>query len=213
MEKLGDSKIALIGGTGKAGSPVLNQLLRTGYTVKMLVRNPDKVKFTDNRLDIVQGDAREISSIQTLLLGCHTVISTLGQPKGEQPIFNKSTSNILSTMKELDIKRYILITGMGVDAYGDSKSFKDKFKTIVLRSMFPAILSDKQREYETLLKSDIQWTLVRLPLIVEGYSTGNIKVDMKHTPGSKIDSLDLAEFLVNQIIDTKNICKAPFISN
>jgi hypothetical protein len=116
-------------------------------------------------------------------------------------------------MKEKGIKRYVLVTGMGVNVSGDKKSFGDKLKSKLMKMMFPAIMSDKQKEYEILSKSSLDWTLVRLPLIVEKPSTDSIKIHLEQPQGKEISSEDLAEFLINQITDTENIRKTPFIAN
>ncbi|MDR0232730.1 MAG: SDR family oxidoreductase [Dysgonamonadaceae bacterium] len=210
-QKLG--KIAVIGGTGKAGCPLVKQILKRGYSIRMLVRNPEKVTVKDENVEIIKGDARNLESIQALLEGCDAVLSTLGQPKGESPIFSTATSHVLNTMKEKEIKRYILVTGMGINVPGDKKGFKDKLMSKIMKMMFPAIILDKQKEYEILSKSNLDWTLVRLPLIVEEPSTGNIKIHNEHVPGKKISSEDLADFLTNQITATGNIRKTPFIAN
>lgn len=206
-------KIAIIGGTGRAGRSLVNQVLKNGYSIRMLVRNPEKLSLNDDKVEVIKGDARSIESIQSLLEGCDVVLSTLGQPKGETPIFSTATSNILNTMKAKGIKRYVLVTGMGVNVPGDKKSFNSKLVSRMMKMMFPAIMSDKQKEYELLSKSDREWTLVRLPLIQEGDSMGNIKVKLECSPGKKISSADLADFLIDQITDTKYIKKAPIVAN
>ena len=206
-------KIAVIGGTGKAGRPLVKQILKKGHSVRMLVRNPEKVTIMDERLEIIKGDARNPESIQTLLEGCDAVLSTLGQPKGEKPIFSTATSHILNAMTEKEIKRYVLVTGMGVNVSGDKKGFKDKLMSKMMKMMFPAIISDRQKESEILSKNNMDWTLVRLPLIVEELSRGSIKIHTEHVPGKKITSEDLADFLFNQISDTEYIRKTLFIAN
>ena len=213
MSEIKLGKIAIIGGTGKAGRSLVNQIVKKEYPLRILVRNPEKLKISGKQIEVIKGDARSIESIQTLLEGCDAVLSTLGQPNGEAPVFSTATSNILSTMKEKGIKRYVLVTGIGVNVPGDKKGLKGKLTSKMMKWMSPAIMSDKQKEYEILTKSDREWTLVRLPLIVEGPSIGDVKVNLEHSLGTKISSMDLADFLINQIADTKNVRKAPFISN
>ena len=42
-------KIAIIGGTGKAGRYIASKALEKGYHVRMLVRDPEKLVFRDSR--------------------------------------------------------------------------------------------------------------------------------------------------------------------
>ena len=41
-----------------------------------------------------------------------------------------------------------------------------------MRCIFSKMMIDKQKELEILMKSDLDWTLVRLPLVKEGLPVG-----------------------------------------
>ena len=45
MEKY--NKIAVIGGTGKAGKYLVKQLVNQGFKIKVLLRNPDKLELSN----------------------------------------------------------------------------------------------------------------------------------------------------------------------
>lgn len=206
-------KIAVIGGTGKAGKFLVKQLLDKDYYIRLLLRNPDKFQLSNHLVEIVKGDARDYSSIQALLEGCNVVISTLGQPKGESPIFSQATRNIIAAMKVLKIQRYILVTGLGLNTPYDKKSFRTRLLSKFLKLSFPAIIADIQKEYKVLTESNIDRTLARLPWIEQSASVGNIKVSLEDSPGKKISTSDLANFLISQLSESKYIKQAPFIAN
>jgi putative NADH-flavin reductase len=206
-------KIAVIGGTGKSGKYLVKELLDNGFTIKLLHRNPENITFHSPSVEIVKGDARNYESIRKLLGGCQAVISTLGQPKGETSIFSQATKNVICAMKDFGIKRYILTTGLNVDTSSDQKSPNSKFATDWMKSNFPETTSDKQLEYNTLSASNIDWTLVRLPLIEQTDEQRKISVSLEDCPGDKISATDLAHFLIMQLSDETYIQKSPFISN
>jgi len=91
-------KIAVIGGTGKAGKYLLNQLVRHGLKIKALVRNPQKLE-ENNLIEKVIGDVRNYESVYNLIDGCNVVVSTLGQSKGEDPVFSLAAKNIVKQWK------------------------------------------------------------------------------------------------------------------
>lgn len=208
-----NKRIAVVGGNGKAGRFVVQKALEKGYAVRMLVRNPQRVTVSDERVEVTKGNAEDISSIQALLEGCDAVINTLGQPNKATPIYSKVTSHILATMKELGIQRYITVTGGSLNAPGDRKSLINKIGAWLFRRLYTDMIADKEKELRILLKSDADWTLVRLPFVIEKPAVGKIKVNLHDMPGMKMTNLDIANFLVNQISDTKYIRKYPFISN
>ncbi len=207
------NKIAIIGGTGKAGRYVVEKALEAGYQVRVLTRNPKQFTAFDKHIEIIKGDARDIKVIRTLLEGCHTVISALGKPKRESFIFSDATQNILTTMKELHIQRYIVVSGGSVDVPGDNKSFFNKVGANMFRILFPNMMKDKYKELDLLLKSNLDWTFVRLPFVVEGVATSKIKESLTDMPGMKIYNGDIADFLIRQISSPLYVRKCPFIAN
>jgi len=206
-------KVAIIGGSGKAGRFLVKQILEAGYQMRLLLRNPEKFTLSDERIEVLKGDARDFPSIKALLQGCDAVLSTLGQPKGEAPIISMVTGHVLTAMRELGIRRYILTRGASVDAPGDHKDFYTKLPTKLIQWTFPAYWADWQKELALLMKSEVEWTLVRLPIIVEESVSGDAKVNLERLPGKKINGTDLANFLVIQLADKQYLRKAPFIAN
>jgi putative NADH-flavin reductase len=206
-------KIAVIGGTGKSGKYLVQRLLGQAFPIKVLVRNPDTCQIRNPLLEIVQGDARNAEAVRSVIEGCQAVISTLGQPKGEEPIFSQATTNVILSMKEFGINRYILITGLNVDTALDKKSPKTAFATEWMKNNYPHTTADKQRELELLSESDIDWTLVRLPLIKLTDRKSEWKASLEDCLGEKISATDLADFLIGQLSEEAYIKKAPFIAN
>ena len=205
--------IAVIGGTGKAGTILINRLLEKKYRVKALVRNPEKLKTEDSLLELVQGDVRNYESVYELVKDCKVVISTLGQSKGDDPVFCLAANNIIKAMNELNIKRYIMLTGLSIDVAGDKKSFRRKTLSKMMKLSFPKVIADKQKEYEILAQSNLDWTVVRIPLLELAESKGQIKASLADCPGGIIFAVDLADFLINQILDCQYIRCAPFIAD
>ncbi|MFD0794465.1 NAD(P)-dependent oxidoreductase [Mucilaginibacter litoreus] len=206
-------QVALIGGTGKAGKYLLKQLLSVGYKVKLLHRKPDKVTINHPLLKIVKGNARNYHNLSDLFTGCHAVLSCLGQPLGESSIFSDATLNILKAMEANAISRYICIAGLNVDTPFDRKGHAATFGTKWMYENYPVTTTDRQREYELLSASDTDWTMVRLPLIIQTDETSVINVDLTDCPGNEISATSLALFIIEQLKSRKFIKKAPFIAN
>lgn len=64
-----------------------------------------------------------------------------------------------------------------------------------------------------LSASNLDWTLVRLPRILQTDDRSEILVSLEDCPGEGISAANLAEFLIGQVEDRKFIGKAPFISD
>jgi putative NADH-flavin reductase len=206
-------KIAVIGGSGKAGQYLINELINRGFEISALLRNPEKLVIENPLLTKIKGDVRNYSDVLNLLGGCDALVSALGQPKKEPPVFSEATRNILKAMSERTINRYIAITGLTIDTPADRKSGKTKMLSWLMRTSFPAIINDKQLEYSLLTQSDLDWTLCRLPMIELTGPAGDVKVSLFDCPGKKISAADLALFVVDQLISTEYLKQAPFLAN
>ena len=211
MEK--QHKIAVIGGTGKTGTVLVNQLIREGYQVRLLVRNTEFEQKDTHSIEKVHGDAGDYPTILELIRGCDAVISTIGQRKGERLIHSLASTNIIEAMKALGIRRYIVITGLTLNTAFDKKGFKTRLLSKMMRMSFPDIIADKEREYAIVSESGLDWTVVRLPRILPAGSLGDVRTSLTDCPGSRISTKNLVTFLIGQLSDDSFIRKAPFAAN
>ena len=72
----------------------------------------------------------------------------------------------------------------------------------------------KQREYQVLTASGLDWTAVRATRVVEGPRTRRTKVGTDAgTVGMRVTRGDLADFLTTLASDRAYLRQAPFISS
>ena len=213
MKKI--KRIAVIGGTGKSGKYLIKQLLEQAYPIKVLVRNPERFQIKNPLAQVIIGDVNDYEVLKSLICDCDTIISALGLgvPPSEPTIFSLATTNIIKAMNECGVGRYILLTGLNVNTPLDKKGNKTKSATDWMYANFPKPTADRQLEYQVLYASNIDWTLVRLPLIEQTDTTGKIETSLEDCPGDKISATDLANFLIGQLTEKSFIKKAPFIAN
>jgi len=208
-------KIAIIGGTGKSGRYLVKQLLHQGIPFKILVRNPANFQIKNPLVEVINGDVKNYEDVYSLINGCSAVISTLGLglPASETSIFSKASINIIRAMNECNVQRYIVTTGLNVDTPFDKKGPKTMFGTNWMKTNYPNSTTDKQIEYDILLNSNINWTLVRLPLIELTDERNKVNVSLEDCMGDKIGATGLAYFLIDQLRDKTYINQAPFIAS
>lgn len=207
------NKIAILGANGKAGKILVNEALEKGYQVKILTRNSTNTEKINENIETIIGDARNFSTIQDLLQGCSAVINAVGQPKNESYIFSTVTKHILEAMKESKIKRYILISGGSLNVTGDQKGIVNKIGATLFKLFLPKMMQDKYKELQIIQNSEVDWTIVRLPFVIEGNGIGSIKESLVDMPGIKIQNGDIAPFIIKQINSDRYVGKCPFISN
>jgi putative NADH-flavin reductase len=206
-------KIAVLGGTGKAGKYLVEELLHRNLSVRMLVRNPSRVHLKDPLLEITEGNARSYNSLRTLLTGCDCVLSTLGPSANEHDTCSMATGHIVKIMNEMHISRYIVVAGLGIQAQTDRKRLRTRLIVAILKLFAGKVIADRQKEFTLLGNSRLDWTVVRCPLIRQTSETGQVKTSTEDSPGNKVSAADLARFIVDEAQDQNYLQKAPFISN
>jgi hypothetical protein len=76
------------------------------------------------------------------------------------------------------------------------------------------IIDDKNRMEPTIMNSELEWTIVRCPNIVDKTPKGNVHATLDGK-GLKLSITlgDMAEFIVHQLTDSTYSNQAPSISN
>ena len=206
------NKTAVLGGGGRTGTYIVNQLLKQGFSIKLLLRNPESFSIQNDQIEIIKGDALDLEAVQLLLQDCQAVISTVGQRKDEPLVAGLATKNILEVMNRYGIDRYILLAGLNIDTPFDKKGIKTQMASDWMKTNFPLIQEDRQKAYKLLEESTVSWTQVRVPFIEFTDSSSEIAISLEDCLGDKINAHDIAAFMIREMQESKYSRKSPFIS-
>lgn len=206
-------KIAVLGGGGRTGKYLITHLLNKGYRARLLLRNPENFQIINPQLEIIQGDALDLNAILSLARDCQAIVSTIGQRRDEPLVASRASLNVLGAMAEYNIQRYIAVAGLNVDTPSDKKGGETRAATDWMKTNFPVIHEDRQKSYSILTTSNVNWTLVRVPMIEFADTHGQTLVGLEDCPGNKINAGNIAAFVVDQLTDNTFSKKAPFIAN
>jgi putative NADH-flavin reductase len=207
--------LTIFGATGKTGKHLLAQALAAGHHVTALVRDSSKLRMSHDRLRIVQGDAQNAVVVNEAVTGAEAVLSVLG-PTSNEPILavSKGTDTILAAMKSHNVRRLIISSGAGVREPNDSPGLFDTLIGALVKTVSRNVYEDMAGTVATVRASDLDWTIVRVPMLTDSPGTGNIKVGyVGKGIGVHVSRTDLAGFMLKQLQDTTYIQKAPAISN
>lgn len=203
--------VALIGATGRTGHLVLAELIGRGHAVTVLARDPTTLTDPDPGVRVVVGSATDPQAVGELLDGAQAVVSALGPTAKEADLHTRTARLLVEAMPAAGITRFIGISGAGIDVPGDRKGTRDRIISTVIRTIGGAVAKDKPAEYQVLADSDLDWTLVRPPRLLNAPATGRIGHD-PHTPGHwSIPRADLAVFLADVLDQHLYPRKAPFV--
>jgi putative NADH-flavin reductase len=202
-------KLAILGATGRTGRLVVEQALAAGHDVRALVRSPDKLALRHERLELVQGDATDAAAVARMVDGADVVISALGPVAGRKDICSVAAGHVIAA----GARRYVAVSGAGIDVPGDQKDFVGKLVSFLVRTLSPAVFHDKVLEHTLLARSSVPWVLVRPPRLVDKPSTGNPRMSLERSPGASVARADLAAFVLRCAGDESLTGKAPFVAS
>lgn len=209
-------KIAILGSTGFVGTVLLQKALAKGYQIKTLARDPEKLgEFTD-RIEIIEGTAAQQEKLEQATAGAEVVLSTLPPTSRQQTPqdYTQAMEKIVSAVEKNGIKRFIHIGGaVHGGGSGENWTMGRRMLRMYLNLVCKPILVAKEYEWNVLRESDLQWTLVRPPRIVDGTPSGSVAADAKNLASVQVNVEDLADFMLEQITSTQWVGKAPLVAN
>jgi len=149
------------------------------------------------------------------LVGADAVINALGpttRSREEVSRFETIARNLVAGMRGAGVRRLVDLGGAGITLRGEHKPLGGRIASLIVRAIVPHVVAAKQREYEIIADSDLDWTIVRPPRVTERPATGRTTAG-ERLAGRSITRDDLARFMVEQLTDTTYVRKAPFVSS
>jgi putative NADH-flavin reductase len=111
-------------------------------------------------------------------------------------------------MTQHGVRRLIAVTAAGLSTSGP--------RTSGISSLFMKVfvsLEDKERQEGLIRESDLDWTIVRPPMLNNEPLTGSYKVGEELQPGiaSKFARADLADFILELLADEAYVRQSPTV--
>lgn len=118
--------------------------------------------------------------------------------------------NIVTAMTGSQVRRLVVLSGAGITVPGDQKPAVDRVVTAVVRRLAKHVVRAKQREFEIVARSDLGWTAVRPPLVVDGPPRG-YRLDLRLRRGARVTRADVGQALCDQLDGETFLRQAPFV--
>lgn len=206
-------KLAIFGATGRSGRPLVSQALARGDDVTVLVRDAARLPQSDPNLHVITGDVHDPEAVRQTVAGADAVISVLGHRRGTgYKVLRVGSAHIVTAMRETGVRRLVVLSITAVRDPEDRPRLADRLLETVGRVLAAGVYADHMGQAATLRGSDLEWTIVRAPLLTEGPHTGSYHVGhMGGGLGARVSRADVAEFLLQQVTDTTYIGRAPLV--
>jgi len=211
--------VAVLGGTGRTGAPLVQQALDRGHHVTVLVRDPDKARrllpTTSDQLSLVEGEATDPDPLARALAGVDAVVDVTGPVSGgPKDLRGRVTRALLPTMEAQQVRRLVFLTGAGVRVEGDEPTLADRVIRGAMRLLQPTVLADGQAAVEAVTRTELDWTVVRAPRLTDADERGAVRsaAHVGGDTGTTLGRADLAAFLLDELEQATWSGRAPVVS-
>ncbi len=216
--------VLLLGGTGRTGTRVMEELLNRGVSVRAIVRSESRVRAdlaSHPGLDLVQADIASLADdeLRRQLADCTAVVSCLGHTLTLRGIFGPPRDLVADTVArvrraaervrpEVPI-RFVVMTSVSVNRPGRAdvrRGAGERFYLWLVRGLAPPA-SDNQRAADVLAGSEppaLKWVVVRPDALVDDdrsdYRLHQEIVDSLFRPDTS-HFADIAHFFADLVTD------------
>lgn len=206
-------QVLILGATGGTGRELVKQALGHGHSVRVMARDPDRVKTVHPRLEVVKGDIADTAALTAAAKGQDAVLSALGvNERKPNTILSDGVRNLLTAMKRQKVKRLIFVSSLGV---GDSKGqLGPMYNWVLLPTLLKNIFADKERAEEAIRESSAEWTIVRPgalgnKLLTGKYRAGADAAKKRWLP--RVGRADVADFMLDALEHGRHVRESPAI--
>lgn len=196
-------KVLVVGAGGKTGKLVVERALAARHQVVAFLHKHEDDQAHDpgfpSQVEVVHGDVRNPSRLDTAMAGVTAVIDCVG---GTRPFLKTdleagSAEAIVDGMFRNGAKRLLAISALGV---GDSKDEGTWFyEHIMLPTFLHGASRDKEQMEENIVRSGLEYIIVRPPVLSDHDATGTVKVIEHGQTAHGLTRADLAQFLVDNL--------------
>ena len=235
--------VLLVGGTGRTGRRVLQQLLDRGVSVRAIVRSGGKLPpdaAGNSNLTVIEASLLSLrdEELQQHLRGCDAVISCLGHVLSLKGVFGpprdlvtRATMRLCRGVEALQPPapvKLILMSSVSVNRTGGLDTRRGSFERALLWMLCGVLppAKDNQRAADFLLEkigprdAFVQWAMVRPDSLLEGevseYALHEGLVNSLFAPGST-NMANVAHFMCELVMSPKTWAdwqgKLPVITN
>jgi putative NADH-flavin reductase len=205
-------QVTVIGASGKVGRRVVGLLLRQGYSVVATVHRHNPFDERPN-LSVIHLDIKDPSALAKALAGSQAVIITLGSWHTKtKDIVSSGTKAIIPAMEKAGISRLISVTGAGALSSKDTPTAVDRVIHRLLGFAAGKILRDGEEHMRLLEASNLNWTVVRAPVMTRSRRTSyRLDLEKLAPPWATIPRAAVIACIIDQVKDTRYFKQAPVI--
>ncbi|WP_275462173.1 NAD(P)-dependent oxidoreductase [Streptomyces noursei] len=210
-------RITVVGASGGIGRHLVSQALADGHEVTAALRSPEKLTERHPRLTVVRVDALDATSVKPAVEGADAVLSGIGQLGRHDPLRPASTSAraVTEAMAATGVRRLLVVSAGPLNRTGTGQPFlSHRVFSPLLWTILKELYTDLERMEAVLRGTDLDWTVVRPPRLLDQPGTGRYRHAVEAGPaGSSIPRADVARAMLDLVLDATTYGRAVGVSS
>ncbi|HEY4196366.1 MAG TPA: NAD(P)H-binding protein [Mucilaginibacter sp.] len=214
--------ILILGATGRTGRILLDEALKRGHKVNVLVGHKSSLKSNVELIDVYEGTPLNRYTLADAMRGCDAVLSALNisrvsdypwsKLRTSKDFLSSSMQNVLETAKEQNINRIIVTTTWGVSE--TKKDIPLWFRWLIKNSNIRYAYLEHERQEEMIQLSGTKWTIVRPVGLTDSEKEKKVRVTLYKSPKPSltISRKNVALFMLDALEKNLYIRECPVIS-
>jgi putative NADH-flavin reductase len=200
-------KILILGATGRTGRLIVEEALKQGYELNVLVRDKNKISFSSKSIKVYQGTPARQTDLAAAMQGCDLIISALGIVRASDAPWSKlitaknfiseSIKNVIAEADQQNLKRLITVSAWGVGE--TKKEIPFWLRWLINHTNLGPVYAEHEAEEKLLANSNLNWTAVRPVALNESKKIKTLKVSFNNfpKPSLQISRQSVAKFIVD----------------
>jgi len=215
-------KILILGATGRTGRLIVEEALKQGYDLNILVRDKNKISFSSKSIKVYQGTPARRADLAAAMQGCDVIVSALSIARASDAPWSKlitaknfiseSMKNVIAEAGPQNLKRLITISAWGVGE--TKKEVPFWLRWLINYTNLRPVYAEHESQEKLLANSNLNWTAVRPVALNDSNKIKTLKVSFNNfpKPSLQISRQSVAKFIVDIIKTDKYDRKSPTIS-
>lgn len=204
-------RLAIFGATGGTGLELTRQSLEKGHSVRVLVRDPNRLPLSDQNMRVVLGNVLDHESVRKTVLGADAVLSCLGQRNllRNTRVCSVGTHLIIEVMKGMGVRRLVVESAFGA---GESLAVANALERLLFATLLWAPYQDKNVLEPEVKASGLEWTILRPTVLTKGALTGRYVVTAGRPAASSVSRADVAAAMLRAVEERLWIGESPTVT-
>lgn len=202
--------LCVFGASGRTGSALVRQAVDRGHAVTAFCRSESTHVAFPLGVKLVWGSLLRREDVEKAIAGADAVVCLYGQRPASTHVFcSEVTATIIGSMKALDVKRLLCVTGAMIGDYPANRSPFIRLMKWLFRKKQPNIAADREQQEDVIMRSGLAWTVVKPPRLTEGRKRGGYRAgeDLGVNAFSRISREDLGEFILDALGSDEHVGK------